>query len=340
MHQLKADGFEVRLYAVGTGDAVTDELASEFLTFRVATDAIEHWQTLADRVHADRNDALLYPEPQGSQLIELMAGLRLAPVQCAAFGNPLTTGLVTIDYMFVPDAAEVPDPKSLYRERVIRLAGLGTSVAPSPIVGDYLRASFGFSASERIYIVSQQLQKWSPRFMDALIELLQQDVRGRLVYFVQNSALSSRAFELLLRRKFLQRDVDYARRVTVFGNLARADYLAIHRAADVGLDTFGFSGGSTTLDALSVGLPMITLEGPYLRGRQSAAIMRQLGHSDNVAQSVAQFVSLAQSAGRITVPLGGTKLVASTERPASTRPSARFLSVGQFFRSLPHDPGD
>jgi predicted O-linked N-acetylglucosamine transferase (SPINDLY family) len=334
LHQLKSDGFEVRLYSIGAGDAVTDALSQEFVLHRVVTDEIGHWQTLADRVYADSNDVLLYPEPQGSQLIELIAGLRLAPIQCAAFGNPLTTGLATMDYMLVPDAAEVAHPMQHYRERVVRLEGLGTTVVPSTTVGAYSRASFGFSATERIYLVSQQLQKWSPRFMDALIELLRRDARGRLVYFVQNSVLSSRAFELLLRRKFLQNGVDYAQRVTVVANLAREDYLALHRAADVGLDTFGFSGGSTTLDALSAGLPLVTLEGPFLRGRQSAAIMRQLGQSGNVAQSIEQFVDLAQSVDRSTVASGAAQRHVVVKKPHTAVTSPIFLSAGQFFRAL------
>lgn len=333
--QLKAEGFDVRLYSIGAGDAVTEELSQAFPMHRVANDAIEHWQTLADRVFADRNDVLLYPEPQGSQLIELVAGLRLAPVQCAAFGNPLTTGLATMDYMFVPDAAEVPNPAAHYREQVVRLAALGTSVAPSTDVGAYSRESFGFIPSERIYLVSQQLQKWSPRFMDALIELLRQDALGRLVYFVQNSVLSSRALELLLRRKFLQNGLEYARRVTVVGNLARADYLAIHRAADVGLDTFGFSGGSTTLDALSVGLPVVTLESQFLRGRQSAAILRQLGQGQNVAQSVEQFVAMAQSVTRSMIALDAGHPDTDGKRQSTEARSPIFLSVGQFFHALP-----
>ncbi len=335
LHQLKADGFDVRLYAIGTGDSVTEELSRDFAMFRIATDEIEQWQTLADRVHADHNHVLLFPEPQGSQLIELIAGLRLAPVQCAAFGNPLTTGLVTMDYMFVPDAAEVPDPTGHYREQVIRLAGLGTSVAPPAIVGAYSRESFGFSSAERIYLVSQQLQKWSPRFMDALVALLTQDERGRLVYFGQNSVLSSRAFELLLRRKFLQSGVDYARRVTTMGNLAREDYLALHRAADVGLDTFGFSGGSTTLDALSVGLPIVTLEGPFLRGRQSAAMIRHLGQAADIAQSEEQFVKIAQAVSRLPDAHHRASYDVAQKQTPSTGASRVYASVGQFFRALP-----
>ena len=334
LHELKSEGFDVRLYAIGAGDVVTESLSREFVTLRIATDEIGHWKNLADRVYADQNQVLLYPEPQGSQLIELIAGLRLAPVQCAAFGNPLTTGLATMDYMFVPDAAEVAEPKLHYREQVIRLAGLGTIVEPSTNVGSYSRASFGFSATERIYLVSQQLQKWSPRFMDALIELLRRDVSGRLVYFVQNSTLSSRAFELLLRHKFHRNGIEYARRVTVAGNLARENYLALHQAADVGLDTFGFSGGSTTLDALSVGLPFVSLEGSFLRGRQSAAIMRQLGQGGNVAQCVDQFVEFARSVTRPTVARAGALVDAASAQPRSAVASSTFLSAGQFFRAV------
>lgn len=334
LRELKADGFDVRLYCIGVGDAVTDALSKEFVMHRLATDAIEHWQPLADRIHADRNDVLLYPEPQGSQLIELIAGMRLAPVQCAAFGNPLTTGLVTMDYMFVPDAAEVPDPKGYYRERVVRLDGLGTFVAPSSSVGTFSRASFGFTPDERIYMVSQQLQKWSPRFMDALIKILRQDERGRLVYFVQNSTLSSRAFELLLRRKFIRAGLEYAARVTVVGNLAREDYLAIHRAADVALDTFGFSGGSTTLDALSVGLAVVTLEGSFLRGRQSAATVRQFGQIESIASNSEEFLALAQSVRRSNGAISAEPRAFTAKQAAVAGDGGVYPSISAFLRRL------
>ena len=123
-------------------------------------------------------------------------------------------------------------------------------------------------------------------------------------------------------------------RQIVAGNLARENYLALHQAADVGLDTFGFSGGSTTLDALSVGLPFVSLEGAFLRGRQSAAIMRQLGQGGNVAQSVDQFVDLARSVSRATAARGGAMVHAASAQPSSAVVSSAFLSAGQFFRAL------
>lgn len=333
LQQLKDDGFDVRLYSIANWDDTTERLSKEFLTYRVASDQIEHWQALANRIYEDQNDVLLYPEPQGSQLIQLIAGLGLAPIQCAAFGNPLTTGLVSMNYFFVPDAAEVANPAAHYREQVVRLAGLGTTVAPSASIGSFSRESFGFQKTERIYLVSQQLQKWTPAFIDALIQILRTDASGRLVYFVQNSVLSSRAFELLLRRKFLQQGVDYGRRVTVIGNLAREDYLAIHRAADVGLDTFGFSGGSSTLDALAVGLPVVTLDGHFLRGRQSAAMVRRASRGDLVASSVEEFVRSALTAVRPTVAAVTTAVIVENQQHAGEMLPI-YSSVSAFLRTL------
>ena len=55
-----------------------------------------------------------------------------------------------------------------------------------------------------------------------------------------------------------------------------ADFLAVLAHSDLALDSFGFSGGNTSLDALSVGLPVLTLPGEFMRGRQTMAMLRCL----------------------------------------------------------------
>ena len=337
---LKTAGFLVRVYALGVGDSVTAEIEQQVLLHRFPNEDVSMWRALSSQLLADNNDVLIFPEPQGSQLIQLIAGIRYAPTQCAAFGNPVTTGLHTMDYFLTPDDAEVPDTPRFYREKVVRLSGQGTSITAPPQVAAYSRESFGFLPGETIYLVSQQLQKWTPDFIAALAQILARDPTGRLVYFALNWGLSTRAFEKLLRAEFARAGIAYGTRVSVVGQLARENYLALHRGADVALDTFGFSGGSSTFDALAVGLPVVTLEGEFLRGRQSASMVRRAGFAANVVKDCPAFVqrALDVAAARVVERRNGGE----AQLPAANKPKlavsgsseAIFENVAQWLRSI------
>lgn len=337
--QLIAAGFDVRLYAIGRSDAETDRLSQLAETCRIPDDDERQGLALARNLLVDANDVLVFPEPQGSPLTMLVAGLRCAPIQCAAFGNPVTTGLHTMDYFFSPDAAEVDQPHPFYREQVIRLGGIGFNKPAVLPVSQTSRDSFGFRPDERIYVVNQQLQKWTPTFMDAVAEILRSDHQARLVYFGVGASVSVRAEQIYVRDALSLRDVDGAARTLRIAELNRSDFLALNRVADVSLDTFGYGGGSTTIDALGVGLPVVTLQGAYLRSRQTAGMLRAFGYDSLVASHRSQFVELAlavaNKGGQAT-----TRLVAhseTTNHRTRTRGTAKsVLDIPQFLHSLEH----
>lgn len=328
---LRDAGYTVRLYAIGSFDHVTDELSSLFPTHRFPSDDVAAWRPLANQLHTDANDVLIYPEPQGSQLIQLIAGIRFAPVQCAAFGNPLTTGLRSMDYFFVPDGAEVNDSSAHYREHVVRLAGLGVSMPTVPVPSSHERSAFGLGAGDHVVLVSQQLQKWTPDFVDALLQIMLRDSAIVLVYFAVASGVSVRAFENYLRQCFCRAGLSFASRTRALGMLARADYLSLHGCADVALDTFGFSGGSSTLDALAMNLPVVSLEGRYLRSRQSAAMLRAGGQIENVVASFDDYVAHALR----TVAQRETVITRTITVPETSLRPAVYRDVADFFLSLP-----
>lgn len=291
--ELKSAGYDVRLYALGGTDHVTEALGRMALLRKFPEDDVTAWRPLTQALVTDANDVLLFPEPQGSQLTVLVAALRLAPIQCAGFGNPLTTGLRSMDFFLTPDAAEVEAPQASYREQVVRLRGLGTSIEAAPRANALSREAFGFRDDERIYLVSQAMSKWTPRFIECLCSILEKDASGRIAYFGFGSTVSVRAFQLSLRKALAAHGIDFASRTVFISGLEREDYLALHQAVDVGLDTFGFGGGSSTFDALSVGLPVISCEGGFLRGRQTAGMLRLAGFANCIVDNTDDFVSLA-----------------------------------------------
>lgn len=82
-------------------------------------------------------------------------------------------------------------------------------------------------------------------------------------------------------------------RLSVRPKLPMGEYLALHHEVDIFLDTWPYTGGTTTLHGLWMGVPVVTLRGPSRAHCQSAAAMGRMGMGDWVADDVTEFVRLA-----------------------------------------------
>jgi CRISPR-associated protein Csy1 len=69
----------------------------------------------------------------------------------------------------------------------------------------------------------------------------------------------------------------------------------VNASCDVMLDTLHWSGGNTSLDAIASGLPIVTQPGRFMRGRQSAAMLRMVGVGELVVEDCDAYVALAAS---------------------------------------------
>ena len=70
-------------------------------------------------------------------------------------------------------------------------------------------------------------------------------------------------------------------------------YLATYAAIDVALDPFPYGGGTTTCDALWMGVPVVTLRGHTAVGRAGLSVLSNVGLTDLVAETVEDYVSIA-----------------------------------------------
>jgi len=81
--------------------------------------------------------------------------------------------------------------------------------------------------------------------------------------------------------------------VKTYGAVSREDYLAAYAEVDVILDTFPYPGGTTTCEALWMGVPTLTLAGDCLLARQGASLLTAAGLQDWVADSRETYISKA-----------------------------------------------
>jgi CRISPR-associated protein Csy1 len=129
--------------------------------------------------------------------------------------------------------------------------------------------------------------------------VLQRDPEGMLVTFASNHDEQTHTYARRLSAVLESRGVDMGERVRfVEPGIPHGPYLRLNELCDVMLDTLHWSGGNTSLDALAAGLPVVTLPGQLMRGRQSLAMLKTLGVEELVTEDAAQYVERAVAIGR------------------------------------------
>jgi CRISPR-associated protein Csy1 len=255
--------------------------------------------TLAQYVAGDELDILVYPELGMHPETFTLASLRLAPVQCCGWGHPNTTGHPEIDWFISCEAMEPADAQSHYSERLALLPGLGTRYTTPATESRRTREDFGLPGDRTLYLLPQSLFKIHPDNDELVARVLASDPRGVAVVFASHHENLTQAYATRLAQAFERHGLDIHERTRFLAPfMPHGEYLRLNQLCDVMLDTLHWSGGNTSLDALSTGLPVVTLPGRLMRGRQSQAMLRILGVDELVAGDIDQYLAIAGRLGR------------------------------------------
>ena len=288
---LPRERFEVWCYFTGYHpDDLTARLAASCDRFRTLESGIGSQAAI---VRGDAPDILVLPDVGIHTQSNLFANLRLAPIQCAGWGHPVTTGSRFVEHFLSCAPMEPPAAAAHYGENLILLPGLGVRYEPPPRAQPHLRADFGLPEDAHVYVCPNRLHKIMPDHDSLFLDILAADPRAVLVFFAGVPPGQQRAFMDRLQRGMAAAGIPPRRQIKLLPKLPRAQFRSALAVADVMLDTPNFSGGSTALDALAAGLPIVAQEGPYMRGRQSAAMLRIVGVPELIAQGDPHFVEVA-----------------------------------------------
>jgi predicted O-linked N-acetylglucosamine transferase (SPINDLY family) len=223
-----------------------------------------------------------------------LASLRLAPLQAATWGHPETTGLPTVDCYLSAGALEPAAARDYYVERLVPLPNLGCYLEPSAspaIEADLGR--WGLSADQPLLLCPGTPFKYAPEHDRLYMEIARRLGPCQLCFFVCGNAALSEKLRRRLADAFAQSGLEFERHVRFLPWLVPAEFYALMRHADAMLDTVGFSGFNTALQALECALPVVAYEGRFLRGRLASGMLRHLGLDELVATDEAQYVELA-----------------------------------------------
>jgi len=246
-----------------------------------------------DAIRAQQPDVLIYPEVGMDPMTLRLASLRLAPVQAGSWGHPETTGLPTIDYYLSADDLEPEAAQAHYTERLVELPHLGCHFEPfntAPVPANPARS--GIDPRQPLLICPGVPFKYAPQHDWIFPEIAQRLGRCRFTFFAHWNRILSDRLAQRLQAAFKERGLDYESFVTFLPWQTPAGFLGWLRGSTVFLDTIGFSGFNTALQAVESGLPIVTREGRFLRGRLASGILKRLGLHELVATSEHAYVDL------------------------------------------------
>ncbi len=273
-------------------DGETARVRRAFARFVQGPLPAERW---CETIRADAPHIVIFPEVGMDPMTPRLAGLRLAPVQCASWGHPSSSGFPTIDYFLSSDLMEPPDADAHYTEKLVRLPNLGIAYVPPPIAASTVtRAALGLSPDAVAFWCCQHLPKYLPEFDSVFARIARQADTARFIFIAspRGEEVTER-FRRRLARAFAAEGLDVARHVTILGRLTTADFVGVARVCDVFLDSIGWSGCNSALECLDAGLPILTWPGPFMRSRHCASILRMLGVTETIAASADDYVALA-----------------------------------------------
>ena len=286
---LDPEGFALQAFCLDPyEDAETRYAQTRAARFERGHAGLAQWAAV---IQAARPDVLIYPEIGMDPMSAKLASMRLAPVQAASWGHPETSGLPTIDAYLSAAGLEPPGAQAHYTEQLIALPNLGCCVQPGTAAAG--PAGISREPGVPLLICPGTPFKYAPEHDGVLAEIARRLGRCRLVFFEYRTRALSGALRARLAAEFGRRGLDFERCALFLPWQSRAAFLGLLRAADVFLDTLGFSGFNTAQQAVECGLPIVTREGRFLRGRLASGILKRIGLPELVAVDAAQYVELA-----------------------------------------------
>ena len=284
--------FKIHSYHMGKKvDAMTDQLRSHSHHFHNFAGSMER---AARQIEKDQLHILVYTDIGMDPITTQLAALRLAPIQCKGWGHPVTTGLPTMDYYLSSDLMEPENAVEHYSETLVRLPNLALSYE-RPDLPKYpkKREALGIPADRFVYLSTQSIFKYLPQHDDIYPRIALKVPRSCFVFIRNQSDSATRRFRKRLTSAFKRYGLNADRYCRFSPRLKFVDFLSLNLSADVLLDSMEWSGGKTTLEALSCGLPVVTCPGRFMRGRHAYAMLRMIQVPDTIADNKSTYCALA-----------------------------------------------
>jgi predicted O-linked N-acetylglucosamine transferase (SPINDLY family) len=216
-------------------------------------------------------------------------------VQATYLGYPGSTGVPNIDWLIGDAVVTPPEDDALCSERVARLPGVVFCFAPET---DYPLPNWDapeFLARPITFGSFNNVPKLTPHTLKLWAQVLKAVPDSRLLLkapsFKDESAIK------VFRERLEKEGVD-ASRLEFRGPVGLTDMMAEYADVDIALDPVPYNGGTTTLQAMWMGVPVVVKEGNNFVSRMGASFMRAAALPEWVAKDDVEYVKIAAHMAR------------------------------------------
>jgi predicted O-linked N-acetylglucosamine transferase (SPINDLY family) len=279
--------FQTFCYTTGTiEDAKTEAIKSLAGVWRRVVGFPD--EQLVQIIRQDRIDILvdLSAHCAGNRL--LVFARKPAPVQVTYLSYPSTTGVEAIDYRMTDPFLDPPgQDDSIYVEKSWRLPTLYWCYEPgidAPPISPAPASQAGFIT----FGCLNTFRKVSEQTLKTWCELMRQIPASRLLLHANDGEHRERT-----RSRMQQEGIDPSR-ISFVGYQSLPDYFATYQRIDIALDPFPYAGGTTTCDALWMGVPVVSLAGRMAVHRSGLSILNAVGLPELVASNTEQYLEIAR----------------------------------------------
>jgi predicted O-linked N-acetylglucosamine transferase (SPINDLY family) len=246
-------------------------------------------ESLAQRIRDDNIDILIDLSGHTAHNRLPVFAWKPAPVQATWLGYWATTGVSEIDYL-IADPWTLPESEDVnFTEKIWRLPETRLCFTPPDVALEI--SSLPFLGNR--YITFGSFNNLS-KMNDAVVALW-----SRVLAAIPGSRLylkSQQLKETSVRQRVVERFALYGvgvEQLILEGPAPRHEYLASYRQVDIALDPFPYTGGTTTVETLWMGVPVLTLSGKSFLSRQGVGLLMNAGLPDWIAEDADEYVARA-----------------------------------------------
>lgn len=280
------DNVEIHVYSSGRPDKMTEQLRALVPHWHDAVDQTD--DQLYEQIRANGIDVLV--DLSGFTLghrLEVFAR-RAAPVQVTWLGYMHTLGMKAMDYRLVDGAIAPPSHAPHYSEKLFQLRCMASYAPPeySPLCEEPPLLRNGYptliSLNNSAKLTDEMLAVWT--------RILHERQDARLIIMVKEQDPDAAQAHMQPRVEAAGMPLD---RVSVLHQQPLDSFMELGHIADVALDTSPICGGTTTLHALWMGLPIVTLDAVRGVDASTAGTLRGIGFGGEIAKDIEGYVQAA-----------------------------------------------
>ncbi len=275
-------------YTENSFDQITDLIKNHVDYFVNNTDIDQ----LVNQIYEDSLDVLFYLDIGMNPMMQILASLRLAPVQCNTWGHPVTSGLKNIDYFFSSQLMEKKCSQKHYSEKLINLPGIGIDYNHA-VLNNIKKPNVLNKYNKTVFINLQSLFKLLPQDDHIYLEIFKK-LPNSCFWFLQgrDDSITS-AFKERISKFFQKKGISFEKHSYFHPRCEQNEFFGLIEQSDIVLDSIHWSGCNSSLEAISLNKPIVTLPSAFMRGRHTYSFLKVLNIKETIANTKKEYVRIA-----------------------------------------------